>query len=83
MKVLMFKMPFKTNHFNKNQKVWIQNLSGAMAARVAGRFRGAGRYVYAWVKWEKALKDESLMPKMKEFEVDDNFVKAHHLLKRS
>ena len=83
MKVLMFKMPFETNHFNKNQKVWVQLTTGAMAAKVVGRFRGRGRYVSAWVKWEKALRDKSLMPVFKEFEVDDIFAKTHHLMKRS
>ncbi|GAG14952.1 unnamed protein product, partial [marine sediment metagenome] len=37
--VTMFKMPFKTKHFNKGQKVWIQYLSGAMSAKVIGRYR--------------------------------------------
>lgn len=83
MKVMHFKMPFKTNHFNKNQKVWVQYLSGAMAAQVTGKFRGRGRYVSAWVKWWKAEKDASLMPKFKEFEVPDDFVLRHSLPKRA
>ena len=37
--VIMIKMPFKTKHFNKNQKVWVQITTGAMAAKVVGRYR--------------------------------------------
>ena len=71
----MFKMPFQTKHFNKNQKVWIQMKTGAMAAKVAGRFRGKGRYISAWVSWDHKNREKYPFPKFQIFDVDDNFAK--------
>lgn len=69
MKILkMFKVPFQTQHFNKNQKVWVRRITGAMAAEVIGKFRGNGRYVTAWIKWENKK-----IPDIKEIEVNDLF----------
>lgn len=51
--VMYFKMPFVTKHFNKNQKVFIQILTGAMAAKVIGKFRGKFSYRSSWVSWGK------------------------------
>jgi len=65
-----FKMPFATKHFNKNQKVWIQSLSGACAARVWGKFRGNHRYVSAWVNWWTDCREN---PVIKEIEVPKEF----------
>ena len=78
-KVYMFKMPFATKHFNKNQRVWVHIFTGSFAAQVVGRFRGRGRYVLAWVKWVKAEKDESLFPKIQKIEVSDDFKNTHQL----
>lgn len=69
-KLLMFKMPFQTTHFNKNQKVWVRCGTGAMAAEVKGKFRGNGRYVTAWVRWEPAGVPN---PEIKEIEVSEEF----------
>ena len=71
-KVRMFKMPFATKHFNKNQKVWIQSLSGSQAARCIGKFRGKSRYVMAWVNWSSTCKEN---PAIKEFDVSKEFAK--------
>jgi len=64
----MLKMPFRTKHFNINQKVWVRRLSGTMAAEVKGRFRGKGRYVIARVKWE-----DKEVPEIKQIGVTDSF----------
>jgi len=80
MKVLMFKMTFKTRHFNLNQKVWIKHTTGAMAAECVGRFRGSGRYVSAWVNWSHGKRS---LPKFIEIEVADKFATSHDLLTSS
>ena len=51
--LFMFRSPTQTKHFNKNQKLWVMRLSGAMAAQVRGKYRGRGRYVTAWITWGK------------------------------
>lgn len=66
--VKTFKMPFQTRHFNENQRVWVRNLTGDMAAECVGRFRGRHRYVSAWVRWGNKVK-----PIIKEMEVDQQF----------
>ena len=71
-KVKMFKMPFETKHFNKNQKVWIVSLSGAMSALVRGKFRGKYKYISAWVSWSTKQKQN---PEIKEIIVSNNFAK--------
>ena len=68
--ILMFKMPFQTTHFHKNQRVWIRRGTGSMAAEVRGKFRGKGRYVNAWVSWESASRPN---PEIKEIEVCEEF----------
>jgi len=78
--VEMFKMPFETKHFNKNQRVFIQYGTGAMAAKVVGKFRGKHRYVSAWVRWEKAEKEKELMPEFKQIDVSSDFAKRHKIL---
>lgn len=75
-KAMMFKMPKATRHFNANQRVWVVSLSGAQAAKVAGKFRGSGRYIEAWVKWDKA---HDMPPDIKEIEVEDSFYETHNL----
>jgi hypothetical protein len=65
-----FKMTYQSHHFNKNQRVWVVNLSGSMAAECYGRFRGKGRYIRAWVHWGSENKP---IPSFQEFEVDDDF----------
>ena len=69
-KILMFKMPFQTTHFNENQRVWGRRGTGSMAAEVKGKFRGKGRYVRAWVSWESASKPN---PEIKEIEISEEF----------
>jgi len=75
--VLMFKMPFRTTHFNKNQKVWVQLLTGAMAAQVTGKFRGSGRYVVAWVNWDRRDRNKYPVPEIKKFQVSSEFAIKH------
>jgi len=70
--ISMFKMPFDTKHFNMNQKVWVQSSTGAQAAGVYGKFRGKGRYVYAWVNWGGKNK---IPPTFQDIEVTDSFKK--------
>lgn len=79
MNIYMFKMPFKTKHFNKNQKVWVQMTTGAMAARVTGKFRGSGKYVSAWVNWDRGDRQKYPMPEFKAFTVDNDFAERHDL----
>ena len=78
--VEMFKMPFETKHFNKNQKVFIQYGTGDMAAKVVGKFRGKHRYISAWVKWDRAIKEKELMPKIKQIDINYDFAKRHQIL---
>jgi len=76
-KVSMFKMPFKTRHFNKNQKVWIRYRTGAAAAECVGKFRGKYRYVRAWVNWSHGNRP---IPEFREIEVPEEFAKRLDLL---
>ena len=76
MNVTVFKMPFKSNHFNEKQKVWLQNLSGNKSCLVRGKFRGRGRYVSAWISWDSNQKES---PSLKNIEVSDDFAKKHKL----
>ena len=48
----MFKMPFDCKCFNKDQKVFIQEMGGYMSAKVSGRLRSNGEYVSSWVSWD-------------------------------
>lgn len=75
--VTMFKMPFSTRHFNTNQHVWVVMMTGNQAAQVAGRFRGNGRYITAWVRWESKTKQ---MPQFKVIDVTETFAARHGLL---
>lgn len=77
--VIFFKMPFNTKHFNKNQKVWVQMTTGAMAASVAGKFRGRYRYVSAWVNWDKKDRQKYPIPEFKKIDMEDGFIKRHNL----
>lgn len=63
-------MPFETKLFKKNQLVWIQYLSGDMAAKVTGKYKGFGRYISAWVKWDGAQKP---VPNIKTLSIDCGF----------
>ena len=74
------KMTHRTNHFNANQKVWLQYMSGALAARVIGKYRGKGRYVSAWVTWGTSDKP---MPEWKIIEVNKSFADRHALLRQN
>ena len=68
--VRSFKMPFQTNHFNANQRVWVIFMSGAEAALVTGKYRGKHRYVKAWVRWGNRGRKP---PEIQRFEVDEDF----------
>lgn len=60
----MFKMPFKTNLFNKNQKVFVISTTGQLAFFVKGRHRGKGRYIKAWVKLKAEIMPRFIDVKM-------------------
>ncbi len=58
--------------------------TGAMAAKVCGRFRGKGRYVSAWVNWWSNTDKPKPNPKrpfpdFKTLDIDDVFIKRHSL----
>tara|TARA_B110000014_G_C19725431_1_gene378981 strand:- start:44 stop:331 length:288 start_codon:yes stop_codon:yes gene_type:complete len=74
--VKVAKMTHKTNAFNDNQKVWLQYMSGAQSARVTGKWRGKGRYVSSWIKWDSKNKKA---PKFKEIKVPLWFMGSHKL----
>ena len=78
MSVLMLKMPFQTRHFNINQKVWVQYLTGDQAAKVVGRFRGNKRYTSAWIHWRSKAKME-LMKEFQQIDVDARFANRYNL----
>jgi hypothetical protein len=78
--VTLFKMPFETTHFNKNQKVWVTMFTGAMAAKVTGKFRGKGKYIEAWVNWDKGNRKKYPFPEFKEIKIHESFAKKHGLL---
>ena len=71
-------MPFQTMHFNINQKVWVQYLTGDQSAKVVGRFRGNKRYVSAWIHWRSKVKT-GLMKEFQQIDVDFEFAKRHDL----
>jgi hypothetical protein len=75
--VMVAKMTHRTNHFNENQKVWLVYGTGDQAAMVTGKYRGKGRYVKAWIKWDT---EERPVPKFKEIEVSRDFADRHKLL---
>ena len=77
--VMMFKIPFRTKHFNVNQKVWVQKTTGDFAAKATGKFRGSGRYIEAWVNWDKADRTKYPFPEFKEIEVAKSFAIKHGL----
>lgn len=52
-RILMFKMPYKTKNFNFNQKVYIRKISGQCSAEVAGRRRGKYNYISCWIRFNK------------------------------
>lgn len=51
--LLMCKAPKTSKHFNANQRLWIIRLTGSQAAEVKGKYKGKGRYIQGWIKWDK------------------------------
>jgi len=74
--VRVAKMTHQTRHFNSNQNVWLQYMSGALAAKVVGKYRGRGRYVSAWIKWDIPSKPP---PEWKPIAVAAIFAERHSL----
>ncbi len=74
--VSYFKMPFRNKFFRKNQKVWIQQMTGNQAAKVAGRYRGKYQYISGWVSWRSNKKEN---PNIKKTNIDTDFVLRHCL----
>ena len=72
-------MPFETNLFNKNQRVWVLFETGDMACKVVGKHRGRNRYIQAWVTWGSKSREQLMPEQFDEFEVTDDFVRRHHL----
>ncbi len=68
-KVKTFKMPWKTNHFNKRQRVFVEFMTGNQACRVRGKHRGKNRWISAWIKWGN--KDINLL-NIREIELSEN-----------
>ena len=70
-KLTMFKMVRPTKHFNLNQKVWVCQMTGSQACLVVGKYRGNGRYVAAWVRYDRKNDPQ---PRFVECEVTDAFL---------
>lgn len=68
--LLMFKNQRRTAHFREGQKLWVVRTTGAQAAEVRGKFRGSGRYVKAWIRWDRA---NDTPPEFKEIPVAEKF----------
>jgi hypothetical protein len=75
--VKCLKMPAANKKFNANQRVWVRYMTGDAACCVVGKFRGKGRYIEAWVRWDSK---DAQMPKFEEFDVSDDFANRHNLL---
>tara|TARA_R100001230_G_C5545887_1_gene75063 strand:+ start:115 stop:399 length:285 start_codon:yes stop_codon:yes gene_type:complete len=78
--VRVAKMTHRTNHFNANQKVWLQMMTGDFAAKVVGRYRGKGRYVSAWIKWGTPKKP---FPEWKTIDVEEAFAERHYISRQN
>lgn len=50
-KVKTIKLPWKTNLFNKGQRVFVEFITGDQACKVRGKYRGKYRRISAWFKW--------------------------------
>ena len=50
-KIKTIKLPWKTNHFNEGQLVFVEFMTGAQACKVRGKFRGKHKWVSVWFKW--------------------------------
>lgn len=74
--VTMCKIPFATHVFNKGQKVWVVYQTGDDAYFCAGKHRGSGRYIKAWVNWSNESRPR---PDWQQIEVDDDFAARHGL----
>lgn len=75
-RVASFKMVKATKAFNKGQRVWVQQGSGSMAARVTGKYRNRFRWVSSWVNWAKK---GDTCPMWQYFEVDSGFAEERGL----
>ena len=53
-------------------------MTGAQAAKVTGRFRGKGRYVSAWVRWDVKSKE---FPEWKTIKVAESFANKRKITK--
>jgi hypothetical protein len=73
---LVADMPFRTNHFNEGQRVWLARL-GRDAAEVVGKFRTHGQIVRVWINWGHLGRPE---PDFKPAEVDAMFAGRNGLI---
>lgn len=57
-KLTLCVMTSDTKVFRKGQKVWATYITGALAMKACGRYKGRGRWVNAWVHWQDKNKPE-------------------------
>lgn len=55
--IITMKMPWKIKHFNKGQTVFIKKVTGSQAYLCRGKFRGRGKWIEAWFKWNDTNSD--------------------------
>lgn len=63
------KLPWQTKLFNKGQLLFVKYLSGSQSAMVRGKYRGSGRMITSWVKWND---DNSHLINIKEINISDD-----------
>ena len=76
MRVTCWTMAYDSRFFRMGQRVWLQQMSGNLAARCVGRYKNRGRYVSGWVRLGNAAHP---LPEFKVFDVDDGFAQRHKL----
>lgn len=67
-KVKTIKLPWKTNHFNEGQKVFVIFETGDQACYCRGKYRAKHNYISAWFKWND--KNQHLV-NIKEIEISE------------
>lgn len=75
-RIASFKMVKQTKVFNKGQRVWVQQGSGSLSARVTGKYRNRFRWVSSWVNWDKK---KDVCPQWQYFYVDADFATTRGL----
>lgn len=73
-KVHTIKLPFKTNHFNEGQRVFVEFRTGGNACKVRGKYRGKGRYISAWFHWNDSDSEKVIFKEIELREKDYNSI---------